>query len=80
MKRPDVGDQLELAQTDGKRVTVHITEDHGPTRMFGVVDENGEAGMIATHANGSWWWVQKIEQREPWMASLPKRDAWREEG
>lgn len=73
---PTVGETIRLlpaGATEGP--TVRITASHGDAVLLAVVDDDGQAGIVAFQPTGRWWWVREIEPREPWQADNP--NAWR---
>jgi hypothetical protein len=75
-KIPQLGGDVELEPDDKSEAkqTVRVRKTYGVAEIMGVTDENGQNGVVAFHPDGSWWWIRKIDPRDPWSKDP---DSWK---
>jgi hypothetical protein len=78
-KIPAIGDGVDLDPDDKSdpKMTVTPFSSYGVAEVMAVKDEHGQRGVVAFFPDGSWWWIRKIDPREPWATDA---DAWKSNG
>jgi hypothetical protein len=78
-KIPKVGGEVTLTPdvTTDPEIAVTVKRSRGLAEVLEVAGETGERGLIAFQPDGSWWWIRKIDPRDPW-GSDP--EAWKGNG
>lgn len=76
---PKVGGEVELTPdlTTEPNITVKVRSSRGLAEILDVQGELGERGLIAFQPDGSWWWIKKIDPRDPWGTDP---EAWKGNG
>ncbi|MDB4871964.1 MAG: hypothetical protein JWL97_2968 [Gemmatimonadales bacterium] len=69
-KIPLIGGTVELKPHEKSEPTmdVRVRKSYGLAEVLGVTDEKGQNGIVAFHPDGSWWWIWKIDPRDPWSS------------
>jgi hypothetical protein len=73
---PAIGSEKTLTPDDKNEasITVRVRKSFGIAEIMGVTDEHGQSGIAAFQPDGSWWWIRKIDPRDPWSGDP---DAWK---